>query len=274
MKFLFIKTFFTLLLGILLIFPSLGFCKHLVLFDKNETDVHERNKNYSEKIKLIQIGDTVEFSNGKTFFIKNILGRENEGLMSHIFDVGDERIIRIDSVNGIKYHAVNMTLDGYDEIKKAGIRLVDIYPDESLRGEYVLQDKAQIRRNLSDIISFWERIPYAEQIQIKDSLRDFIVSTYKFQKVSDLRPPNIIWDGKDIKMLDWTHWHERYSHEKSDPTRYGLSDHKFELSRIFTFDDFQKIEQEIRQLRKLFIPLAHQQKRMQSLDCLLKGLLD
>ncbi len=185
------------------LFSQVAFAEHYALFQAPGVE----SENYAALSEKIQAGDSVSFSNGKTFEILAVLG---SGQTTRVFDIGKGLALRVPKHEYSRF--INATLDGYQRLHENGIPTPEVHLDQSLRSEYVLVQKVSVDTTLDVIIK--KRMLQGE---LKEKLIAFLASTFRLREIGDFKWDQIAWTGSGWILLDWTNI-ERFAQTIEDNT--------------------------------------------------------
>jgi hypothetical protein len=161
-------------------------------------------KDYKKIVEMLEPEDEIKFSNGKKFKIIRILDATSPGETSRIFEIEGGRVIRINNGYKYRFNAVTSILNGYEELSKSEINIVKTYPEDSLIGEYVIHDKVKVDTHLGRFLKEPASFDGKTKDKMRRALKNFLIDTYQFVWVGDMKAENIVWNGDRWIFIDWT----------------------------------------------------------------------
>jgi hypothetical protein len=181
--------------------------------------------NYDQIVDSLVPGDVIIFSDGKKIELQEFLGNGNT---NRIFAVTEDKVIRIPRVlDGLKISYTtsaipNITLKGYEPIKKLNVQAVKVFEELSRPGEYVIAERVQSRFDLTWYNQNRGKISREERTKLDNELLDFSRSTSEFIRIGDFHPGQVVYmQGRGWLLLDWTDLHMlRADHPQYNRTIY------------------------------------------------------
>lgn len=174
-----------------------------VLYDSNGS-AHPK---YDEITDRLGPGDTITFSNGKSFTIKRFLGQGNT---AKIFETSEGIALRIAKSRHAQIlgrnHQEWLTdyLRAAQFLKSKGLPVPIVYHDNSLPGEYVSVELLKIDFNLADYAKIRSQLDNETRAMIDTRFEEFAAQTWAFIDVGDMFNEQIVFsDGKWI-FLDFS----------------------------------------------------------------------
>jgi len=154
---------------------------------------------YDQIVRNIRPGDTVEFSNGQSFAVKNILGF---GSSSLILGISDTEVLRIPIAGtpGVLEIAY-ITIDGYKHLEKFGVPVAHLDLNNSYAPEYILAERISTESKPLRLQEWLRQNSFeADKVQ---ALMNLAQATADFQYIEDFREFNIVWSGSAWVLVDW-----------------------------------------------------------------------
>jgi hypothetical protein len=172
------------------------------LFNPNQTPV----SNYDQIVEELDVGDTIIFSNDKSFKIEGKLGSGN---LTRVFDVGGGVAIRIPKM-GFFNEMLHLYMEGYSVLTREKVPTIKIYEKQSLDREYILAEKLPHPIvSLESLINGKVKVTPAQRSLMYDQLVAFARKTAMFNIVGDFKLDALIWRVDHWELMDWDHQHER-----------------------------------------------------------------
>lgn len=185
----------------------------------------------------------LRFSN-KSFLVKRFLG---SGSTTMVFEIDGNKVLRVEkeilestirnrrSLKEVGNTYIEAFTRGYSELKNSEVRVVKIYEstNEYIVNEKVLapeEDLIELYKNSGGFSRKGDRLTAQDFLrvyslkssnknielsetenQMYKSLLKFIMYTWDFKYIDDFRSEQILWNGKEWVLADWTGLHIKYS---------------------------------------------------------------
>lgn len=171
---------------------------------------------YNQLIESLRPGDTLEFSNGHSFRFERALG-SGETTKVLLVD-GGSKVLRVPLRSGIHQPHFNnipysdylrLFLDGYRELKRAGVPVVEVFESESDVSEYLVVEKLELKMLLRHVL-FDLATPEQLSGNAVEKLFEFARATWQFAELADFGGTQLGWTGERWVLFDFTRgstWH-------------------------------------------------------------------
>jgi hypothetical protein len=166
---------------------------------------------YNSLVDRIQEGNSLRFSNGRVWQVERVLGR---GESSFVF-ASQGRAVRISRFAGLYDHRdsykdlLNEILDGNAVLRRRLVPVIEVFPEESLRGEYVVQEELLPPPGMTRIFSLEEFLDGTVNLSrrslktVNDRLVDFAVRCSGFRRFGDQSPKQILYTSTGWRLADY-----------------------------------------------------------------------
>jgi len=179
-------------------------------------------ENYEIFLSKLVPGDIIRFSDGNSFTITEILTKKGFGNNDIILGIGDGKVIRIPkykraissklllqaaNISTIDFTwSVRETVLGYRELAETGIPHVKVYLHESVNFfEYVILDKVEVEFTLREFLTGnTNGIDLFKRQRLLNKLMEFAQHTSGYSTIGDFGASQIVWNGREWILLDWT----------------------------------------------------------------------
>lgn len=165
---------------------------------------------YNDIVEKLGPGDTIQFSDGKRFEVREILGGRAQNL---VIDIGDGRVLRIPSrvlpMRAMSGGTLSIALffKGYLELKAAGVRVARVFEEESLPPEYVVEEKVPVEFLLSQFEKGEIPLDPERRKLVEDKLVEFAKATWLYETIGDFDGTQLAWTGSEWVLIDWNDQH-------------------------------------------------------------------
>ncbi|MBL7671371.1 MAG: hypothetical protein JNM39_12880 [Bdellovibrionaceae bacterium] len=154
----------------------------------------------------IKAGDTIKFQDNQEYLVQRVISVNNA---DGIFEIPDNRVLRVPLKNGAEYsrvNTVNQTLDGYDQLLEAGVPVPRIL--DYTRGTRILVEKIDISFHFVDLFDGQVKLSKQHLLRVQEEFSEFVKKFYRFNSVGDMHKGQIVYSSdRGWLLLDWKDFH-------------------------------------------------------------------
>ncbi|MBL7543901.1 MAG: hypothetical protein JNL11_08795 [Bdellovibrionaceae bacterium] len=163
--------------------------------------------NYYQIVSALEKNDQVQLPSGQVFTLFEYLGGSD---MTRVFDIGEGKVLRLSKLKDKSMAKDSLVgyMNLYKELKREGVSVAEVDMVLSELPYAIVVKRYEFKFYGHDFMSFeeagWpEYIPYEMRERAKKNFYQFMVSTWRYQDISDVVPRQLGFDGESWVLFDF-----------------------------------------------------------------------